>query len=1055
MINNDLIALKVENIIDSLRVHEPGLVVLSGFDPKLVGQLSNKYSPLVDLSSVIDGEKYLYSIENIEKNRKKIISNLLIIDELRIVPAEIIQYISSRLNLEQVDVPVYIISNNIFDYTPCFINSNSPSLEEQIEDEHKKIQEDILSNYYIHSTNVENDIFVQQNVATYFEDSLLSKINIFKENLPLQNIEKKSKTGEVYDSNIVSGDYFKLIKHFFSDELPKEITLRYNNDTEKDHFELESLAGALKALGYNVCLLDEPVRRGIRIREELFQYRNQFWSKGDTFRNIEFYKDPSVSKETIRISQGEVVENIVSNVEKSLFGEKSEDVFITAPTGAGKSLLFQLAGVYLGEYHNLVTLVVSPLKALMKDQVENLQEQGYNKVAYINSDISIIQRDEILNRVKQSEIDILYLAPELLLSYALDFFIGDRKLGMLVIDEAHLVTTWGRDFRVDYWFLGNYIRKIRRNKDHKCIVVSVTATAVYGGSDDLVYETISSLNMLMPTLYIGSVKREDITFDIRKFNVTDSYETQRMQKTKDKIDHLLNNNTKAIIYFPWVRQIDEIFGKFRGVTDRVASFHSRLSREHRIDTARRFREGEITIILASKAFGMGIDIPDIEYVYHHAPSGNLSDYVQEVGRAARLDSIQGVAGLDFTSSDLKYTRTLWGLSSIKQWQVKQCLQKLGSLYEHNGKRNFLVNIDDFSYLFPESDEGMQENKVKSTLMLIEKDFIRKHRFPVVLVRPKSLFTMAYVRVLKESIDEFQSTYGSYILPLKGQEIDRKPSSYNKVYKVRLDKIWEDMFPEEGFPQIKRKYFRKELFGELSESVYPQLRLVLKLHNTVSFTASKLNEYFEQIEEVLGSLHGKYFTKDEFMNALINKGIGRNISESIIDVFLNFYISKYNKDRGGRRSKSTIGAFIQPKRNGDSMTYRIIDYGFGKVKAIIRKKFMERFDKESLVYAYFTADMNKNMDKVLLAYVLEALNLAVYELHGGERPQMFIRINDPNKILFGTDNYRNSIVDEIAEKHYKSMDLMERFFLDERESSERWDFIEDYFLGNLDYEQLGA
>ena len=126
-------------------------------------------------------------------------------------------------------------------------------------------------------------------------------------------------------------------------------------------------------------------------------------------------------------------------------------MFLTSPTGAGKSVLFQVPAMYLAEQYELVTIVVAPLKALMYDQVEALQrDRNYHKAAYINSDKTLIERQDIIEKIAQKEISVLYLSPELLLSYDIRTFIGDRQLGLLVVDEAHLVTTWGRDFRVDY-----------------------------------------------------------------------------------------------------------------------------------------------------------------------------------------------------------------------------------------------------------------------------------------------------------------------------------------------------------------------------------------------------------------------------------------------------------------------------------------------------------------------------------------------------------------------------------------------------------------------------
>ena len=127
--------------------------------------------------------------------------------------------------------------------------------------------------------------------------------------------------------------------------------------------------------------------------------------------------------------------------------------------------MFLIPAMYLAEQYNLVTLVISPLIGLMNDQVSNLEKQGYKCAKTINSDISQIEKEEIMEDIKEGKCHILYLSPESLLARSdISQIIGDRKIGMIVIDEAHIVTTWGKQFRPDYWYLGDYIKKLRKKQ---------------------------------------------------------------------------------------------------------------------------------------------------------------------------------------------------------------------------------------------------------------------------------------------------------------------------------------------------------------------------------------------------------------------------------------------------------------------------------------------------------------------------------------------------------------------------------------------------------------
>ena len=170
----------------------------------------------------------------------------------------------------------------------------------------------------------------------------------------------------------------------------------------------------------------------------------------------------------------------------------------------------------------------------------------------------------MLKRVKDGETDLLYLSPETLLSYSMETLIGDREIGLIIVDEAHIVTTWGVGFRPDYWYLGGYINRLRNqiqtksNKDKKVAhfpICAFTATAVNGGLDDSVSETIISLYMENPIKYIGYVKRDNIRFNIsvREANklANPVYEERKAIDLIARINEWIASNTKTIAYFPY------------------------------------------------------------------------------------------------------------------------------------------------------------------------------------------------------------------------------------------------------------------------------------------------------------------------------------------------------------------------------------------------------------------------------------------------------------------------------------------------------------------------
>lgn len=459
------------------------------------------------------------------------------------------------------------------------------------------------------------------------------------------------------------------------------------------NFFLNHFGGAL------YFLPEVSIEESYQPLKETKEALRKYWGENADFRNLKVYKNPNSSKEITEISQGLIVDTIIKEYENAKAQKEVRDLFLTAPTGAGKSLLFQLPAFHVSKKGD-VTIVVSPLIALMKDQVKAIVgDRNYNKVAYLNSELSLIDRDRIIERCKEGEIDILYMSPELLLSYDISHFIGERVLGLLVIDEAHLITTWGRDFRVDYWFLGNHIRKIRKYGNIKFPMVAVTATAIYGGSNDMVFDSIDSLVMQNPHIFIGQVKRDDIEFVINNYDKFETkYERSKINQTVAFIRDIDKIGLKTLVYTPYTKHIRQILGELR--EDGIATgYHGALDSNLKELAYRQFKNGDRNVMVSTKAFGMGVDISDIQVVYHHAPSGLLPDYIQEIGRVARDPEIKGFAALNYSGQDQRFSKALHGMSALRQHQIREVLQKIYKTYLKNQSRNLLLSIDDFGHIF--------------------------------------------------------------------------------------------------------------------------------------------------------------------------------------------------------------------------------------------------------------------------------------------------------------------------------------------------------------------
>jgi len=808
------------------------------------------------------------------------------------------------------------------------------------------------------------------------------------------------------------------------------------------------------------------------------------------FRSIKFYKNPDINKEIVEISQSTLIQEIIHQAENSYNTKKGHsfrDIFITASTGAGKSVMFQIPAIYLAKHYHKLTIIIEPVKALMQDQKEKLIKNGYTRVEAFNSDlISQVEKEAVLNRIKSGEVDLLYLSPETLLSYSIENIIGDREIGLLIIDEAHIVTTWGMGFRPDYWYLGGYINRLRNQiqttvgktrKTYDFPICAFTATAINGGVDDSVSDTVISLYMENPVKFIGYVRRDDIEFDVKMCESSKLpqavYESQKTEAMSSRIVKWLAGKEKTIVYFPYAQnafdasrgvrgfsgiKTDPRIGVFTGKN--VDELSTETFNEKKRETFDKFRTGEMLIMYATKAFGMGVDIDDVQNVYHYAVSGNLCDYIQEIGRAARKPGMTGVAVTDFFYNDMTYINKLFGMSQIRQYQIKKVLEGIYDVYKSKkGARSFLISPQSFTYIFNgkgAKDEGQCINKLKTCLLMLEKDFYDKYNFKVIISRPQSVFTKAYVVIDKE-YESFvlNSEYGKCFKFLaKGRYQERQPdgsllSDTGDVYTLDLKQVWEEFHGNISFPQFKYWYFDDSSTSEDKIAIMPSIRKHFSPRQKVNIEARGdllLNEIrekiladFEYIGDTLYSEFGKsYFTTDDFTRVIREKyGMtqARIIANSLFDLV------DPNMTCVKRRSTDSSAKNYYMLSNGNFKEYMR--------KAIIKSLIVNKITKSSETsYSSYMNIANDEWSNIALK-MLSIFDYISYEILGGEEPEIFIRLNDPQKIkniVLGNAFYSNNYVNRAKQKHDRDVSVLLRFFNGLNTDKERWDYVEDYFLG---------
>jgi ATP-dependent DNA helicase RecQ len=305
-----------------------------------------------------------------------------------------------------------------------------------------------------------------------------------------------------------------------------------------------------------------------------------------------------------RPGQQEVIDSIVSG----------RDTIAVMPTGAGKSLCYQLPALHLPG----TTIVVSPLIALMKDQADKLTELGVRARA-INSTVSAADLQSALEEIAAEQIDFVFVTPERLEDVSFRETLQAIPIDLFVVDEAHCISEWGHDFRPAFLSLGEALVAVGKPP-----VLALTATA----SESVITDIIRQLGLRDPEVVNLGVYRPNL-----QYSVEHTASDTRKQTTLIELLHRVEGN--GIVYVATVKHCDEVTRLLETEGFTVAKYHGKLAAKARHETQDRFMAGELKAIVATNAFGMGIDKPDIRFVIHYDMPGSLESYYQESGRAGR------------------------------------------------------------------------------------------------------------------------------------------------------------------------------------------------------------------------------------------------------------------------------------------------------------------------------------------------------------------------------------------------------------------------------------
>ena len=504
---------------------------------------------------------------------------------------------------------------------------------------------------------------------------------------------------------------------------------------------------------------------------------------------------------SFRKGQENIITSIINN----------EDVLAIMPTGGGKSICYQVPALCLDG----ITIVISPLISLMKDQVDALKTMGV-KARLINSSLSNSEYSEVLEEIENDECKIIYIAPERLDSMEFVNIIRGKNISQVAIDEAHCVSQWGHDFRVSYKKIPYFINRL----DKRPIVTAFTATA----SNEVREDIINILNLHNPAVYITGFDRENLSINIVKSS----------SKNKYTLDYVENHkNESGIIYASTRKEVETIYEGLLKRNYSVAKYHAGLSNEARKEYQENFINDDIKIMVATNAFGMGIDKPNIRWVLHYNMPQSIENYYQEIGRAGR-DGEDSECVLLFSPGDVHTQKYLVEVGienpERKRVQYKKLQQMVDLVYSNTCYRKNILNyfgeifLDDCNNCSNCLNEGEVVDKTLDAQKVISCIARMKRSFGATMIIDV-LRGSKNKKVLDLGFDTL-TTYGI----MKNYSNEDLKTFINTLVSHGFLDVVENIGPRGSFPTIKLneqslKVIRQEIKVEFKEDKVTKSRYV--------------------------------------------------------------------------------------------------------------------------------------------------------------------------------------------------------------------------------------
>src|SRR4051812_31574971 len=341
----------------------------------------------------------------------------------------------------------------------------------------------------------------------------------------------------------------------------------------------------------------------------------------------------------LRPGQAEAVQSVLDG----------RDTLAVMSTGYGKSAIYQLAALLTPGS----TVVVSPLIALQRDQVEELEREGAGGAAAVSSFVGSGAREEALDELEEGSLEFLFLSPEQLSNEEVLAAVADAGPSLFVVDEAHCISEWGHDFRPDYLKLGAVVEAVGRPP-----LLALTATA----SPPVRDEIVERLGMRSPELIVRGFDRPEIELSVERFH-------DARPKERALLAAVAAEPKPGIVYAATRRLAESIAESLRAEGVSALAYHGGMRRAARVEAQEAFMEDRVEVVVATTAFGMGVDKPNVRFVFHSEPADSVDSYYQEIGRGGR-DRGDARAVLFYRQEDLGLRRFFAGGGHVDEDQLR-------------------------------------------------------------------------------------------------------------------------------------------------------------------------------------------------------------------------------------------------------------------------------------------------------------------------------------------------------------------------------------------------